>query len=213
VFKGKNLESSFIIQLITGSQIEIKSVNDVKATMSGQEYSKIKPVENNTAKMDKTFTAEFPGIKINISTRMAPIQIQFSCNIKEMSGEVIHVESEFSNPIIAITNESQWVEAGGKLFLREVFGDKIEEQPSGKEAPWPVIINLANRLLFQVTQQDIQNPSRSLSEKEINYIHQKYFSNKQKVTKAYVNKFWVWFGHILGSMRFKRHVKTLWCSG
>lgn len=42
-------------------------------------------------------------------------------------GKLVEIESEASYPFIAITNESQWPEAAGKLLYSDAFdGDKIE---------------------------------------------------------------------------------------
>jgi len=133
--------------------------------------------------------------------------------VKENNGETLQVSSSLSNSIIVITNESQWAEAAGKLFLQEIFGLAENTKDTYDKASWPLLANIIHRFLFQVTEQNLEGPCRGLSETEVQYIHTKYFADRENVTRHQASNFWGWFGHVLSALRFKRHVKNLWCSG
>jgi hypothetical protein len=44
---------------------------------------------------------------------------------------------------------------------------------------------------------------------EFQYIHKTHFGGRQMLKKDDVTAFWQWFGHVLTTIRFKRHVKGL----
>ena len=57
---------------------------------------------------------------------MTPVTLKFSCHVKERGKEdVVKISSLPTNPIIVITNESQWGEAAGKLLQAEAFGPTL----------------------------------------------------------------------------------------
>jgi len=173
-------------------------------------WKSAKPLENDKISFDVKNRATFNDIRVNISTRMTPIQLKFQCHVKEKGREQITlISSPLTNPIIVITNESQWGEAAGKLFSIDLFVNNSQNV----ETTWQAFANELQRYTFAATQQNSSAPHRPLCEWELNFIHQKFFLDQIKVTRKQVEDFWGWFGQVMITVRFKRNVKPLWFNG
>lgn len=90
----------------------------------------IETIQNERAQLDPSVgCATFAAIKLNVSTRMNPINLKFTGTFQDKaSKENIHARSPLSNPLIVITNESQWGDAAQKLFAKEAFGGQVSLQ-------------------------------------------------------------------------------------
>eukprot|EP01101_Sappina_pedata_P011633 TRINITY_DN784_c0_g1_i1.p1 TRINITY_DN784_c0_g1~~TRINITY_DN784_c0_g1_i1.p1 ORF type:complete len:587 (+),score=172.38 TRINITY_DN784_c0_g1_i1:34-1761(+) len=200
-------------------------------------------LENYEGELDvKSRIASFQHLKVGTSTRMTAVHIQFSLTInpnpglnpasgvsKQASAHLIQspktkgkenrdskgpngvgigigVISNISYPLIVITNESQWCEAAGKLVVSDAFAGQ-------DEVPWPVFANVLHHHFLKATRQDSSKPMRTLTPHEIKSFHAKFFGRSDLVTQKQALVFWSWFGQVTQSIRFKRHINSLWYSG
>ncbi|EGC30866.1 hypothetical protein DICPUDRAFT_157342 [Dictyostelium purpureum] len=126
---------------------------------------------------------------------MTPSSLRFIANYKEKtSGKTVEkqVESVQSNPVIVITNESQWAEAAGKLLIADAFNSK-------DEIPWELFANILQSHILTATHQSSEI-KRKLHSWEFEYIQKFYFDGKASISKS-------------KSIHFKRHIEPLWSSG
>eukprot|EP01104_Vermistella_antarctica_P009773 TRINITY_DN2544_c0_g3_i1.p1 TRINITY_DN2544_c0_g3~~TRINITY_DN2544_c0_g3_i1.p1 ORF type:complete len:626 (+),score=148.06 TRINITY_DN2544_c0_g3_i1:559-2436(+) len=214
-FKGKILEDDYTVELLTGAGVELEVTSNVKANIIATEktWKVDKPIAEDESPFSASETetaansARFKNIKVNISTRMAPVHLQFSAQIKAKGGVLSDVQSNLSYPFIAITNESQWCDAAGKLTLGDAFAGEH------KEVPWAEFCNAVQHHFLKATRQDPSAPVRPLSRSDMDYCHKRFFANKQVVAEGTAREFWPWFGQVVQTVRFKRHVANLWFQG
>jgi len=219
VFKGRPLDGSFEIKLIPGARCETVKHSEVytKVNSDDEAWRTTKnAIQNSTSKLDKHSLAIIRDIKLNISSRMTPIFFNFGCSIKT-SGDEFTVMTENSSAVIVITNESQWGEAATKLFHLEAYRN------NATEIPWTLYANILHRFVLRASALELKSNSKSLegdrngrglADWELSYIHSKFFSGKSKIGAEESKKqFWTWFGHVLTTIRFKRHVRVLWLNG
>jgi len=72
LFKGKTLEDSYVLVLLSGSNVSIQNISKVKAILVADEKSwkTKKPIENEIQSMDAMKRVSlFHNIKLNVSTR------------------------------------------------------------------------------------------------------------------------------------------------
>eukprot|EP01116_Phalansterium_solitarium_P005321 TRINITY_DN1688_c0_g1_i1.p1 TRINITY_DN1688_c0_g1~~TRINITY_DN1688_c0_g1_i1.p1 ORF type:complete len:621 (+),score=209.83 TRINITY_DN1688_c0_g1_i1:113-1975(+) len=206
VFKGRPVDAPYRVRLLAGPLHPELAADTVKASIADEDnWKSAKPLENDVAKVARDRTAEFPDLKLHVSTRMTAIHVRFSCVSKDKKTPIAAC-SLLSNPMIVITNESQWADAEGKLLLLEAFSGQ-------NEIPWPQYANMLHRHVLYATSQDVLKTNKCLSVAELNYIHARYFDNQPKIRKAKASEFWGWFGQVLTTIRFKRHIKALWSDG
>jgi len=218
VFKGRPLDGSFEIKLIPGARCEALKHSEVYTKVNSEDEAwrtTKNAIQNSTAKLDKQYFATIKDIKLNISSRMTPIFFNFGCSIKSTSDEFT-VMTENSSAVIVITNESQWGEAATKLFHLEAFRNT-------HEIPWTLYANMLHRFVFRASALELKANSKSvdadrvgrgLTDWELSYVHTKFFSGKSKIgVEESKKQFWSWFGHVLTTIRFKRHVRVLWLNG
>ncbi len=138
LFKGKTLEDTYVLVLLTGSNVNIQNISKVKAILVAEEknWKSKKPIENEVQSMDATKRVSlFHNIKLNVSTRMSMVYLKFAVQVTlGQNGGTHTIESAGSSPIIVITNESQWCEAASKLLLFEAFGVQVGSHTHGIES-------------------------------------------------------------------------------
>jgi len=149
--------------------------------------------------------ALFHNVKVNVSTRMAPVYLKFSVQAQTAKGGSQLIESSLSYPLIVITNESQWCDAAGKLVIADAMAGYLE-------VPWQQFANAMHHHFLKATRQDPARPSRALIEPDWNYIHSKFFGTKS-INQQQANQFWNFFGPVICTLRFKRHINSLWFTG
>jgi hypothetical protein len=210
LFKGKTLEDTYVLGLLTGSNVTVQNVSKVKAVLVAEEknWKSKKPIENDIQSMDAVKRVSlFNNIKVNVSTRMSMVYLKFAVQVTlGQNGGTHTVESAGSSPIIVITNESQWCDAAGKLLLFEAFGGQ-------EEIGWQHLANVTHTHFLKATRQDPDKPSRRLNHGEYQYLHYKFFGGQMQVTHAQATKFWGWFGQVVQTLRFKRHIANMWFTG
>jgi hypothetical protein len=128
VFKQRSLDTEYNVDLIHGAKTVLEKASQVQAVISDEEtWKSAKPLDGEKVSFEQNRNrAIFKDLKINVSTRMTPIYLKFICNVTQKGKPaLVPVTSTLSNPIIVITNESQWGEAAGKLLMLELFPDKV----------------------------------------------------------------------------------------
>lgn len=210
LFKGKTLEDTYVLGLLTGSNVTVQNVSKVKAILVAEEknWKSKKPIENDVQSMDALKRVSlFHNIKVNVSTRMSMVYLKFALQVTLGQGGGAHtIESAGSSPIIVITNESQWCDAAGKLLLFEAFSGQ-------EEVPWQHLANVTHTHFLKATRQEPGKPARRLNHGEYQYLHYKFFAGQMSVTQAQASRFWLWFGQVVQTLRFKRHIANMWFTG
>eukprot|EP01089_Gocevia_fonbrunei_P013113 TRINITY_DN3264_c0_g1_i1.p1 TRINITY_DN3264_c0_g1~~TRINITY_DN3264_c0_g1_i1.p1 ORF type:complete len:561 (-),score=75.93 TRINITY_DN3264_c0_g1_i1:110-1690(-) len=210
VFKNKSLEDNFHLALFTGSSVSVINAQQVTASLDVADEASWKtktPIENYTQPMDiNKLNCQFENIKFNVSTRMSMVYLRFSVQIQLMDQTHHLIESNGSSPLIVITNESQWCDAAGKLLVFEAFG--LQEETS-----WSHLANVTHTHFLKATRQELSNPARRLYPQEFQYLHYKFFMGQPTVNQQQAVKYWSWFGQVVQSLRFKRHISHLWFAG
>jgi hypothetical protein len=200
VFKKRALDGAFTVRILTGAKVELGKVEHVETHMANDgAWKSVNPIQNGIVALELgKMQATLNDIRINDSTKVLPVQLKFACkvhakNSKEKEGTVIH--SPLSNPIIVITNESQWGEAGtncllqyltneaGKLLSSEIFGTMVSTKFSvhscnQSEIPWHFYANMFHRFVLRALQDQKGGESsetRGFTEWELDYIHLKFF--------------------------------------
>lgn len=111
-----------------GAKIQVKSYGKIVASVVDAELEKKNPLINNEVELKQnTLQVEFEHITFNVSTRMDPVQLKFSCNVQltGSSKSEITAVSPPSGLIIVITNESQWRGAAYKLLHFELYQTNV----------------------------------------------------------------------------------------
>lgn len=208
LFKGKVTPESFSVKLISGEISSIQSIGQVKASLVSDNFtykSHKAPLEHHTVAFDKSrYDAQFKNLSVNISTRMNLISIQFETTITSMN-QTHTLVSEVSSPFIVITNESQWCEAAGKVFIREIFHGK-------DRVSWIFFANNLHLNYLKSTNQLI-DMKRPLYKYELDHLHQRLLLQAEFLTELDGYSFWNWFGQCIHNIRFKRHIRKLWLEG
>jgi hypothetical protein len=216
--KGKQLSSdSLVVQLLTGTAINIKSFSNVRAVISHDNFQLMKsekrgqrPLESDEQPLDLTTrTASFP-LKFHQGSRKTPVALKFGVQVEIVgrNGNVLTatIESPWSEPFIVMTNECQWEECEEILLRKDIFGNRLE-------VPWLQFCNTLQRHFLRATRQDPLRPQRALSRYDFAYIQNKFFEGRSNISQKDFDGFWSWFGKSLHVLRYQRHINTLWQQG
>lgn len=137
--------------------------------------------------------------KFLVGTRKNAVNLRFSVAVK--SEDTVHtIESDLSNPFIVITNECQWAEAEGTLIKKgnahhffslplerrviSLFSSLLRSEAFGGhlEIPWARFANVFQMHFIRATRQDVNKPARAFHAGDFEYLHDKFFGNKQMVS-------------------------------
>lgn len=154
------------------------------------------------------------NVHVNTSTRMSVVPLSFSISllVRSVVGgkkSRFSLSSSSTHPIIAITNESQWMDAEYKLLVKDLFGG--DDVLSTIE--WCYFANVLHRRFLKATKQTAADPSRPFSLGDWRFFHEKFFQNCDVISSDQIVSFWKWFGPIMQTLRFKKHINSLWFSG
>ncbi|PRP81606.1 hypothetical protein PROFUN_01113 [Planoprotostelium fungivorum] len=215
VFKGRPLDSNYIIKLITGARLNQYEVvhENTKARICEEsswstDAAKGPLLENNQGHPSgQPSETIYRDIKVNMSTRMGPISLQFVTRIKS-KGKLLEVTSVPSAPIIVITNESQWPEAAYRLIDKDMFPSS-----NSRSIPWPFFCNVLQRHLLTATQQPIDNLRRVFGDADFSYLSERFFGRSTKALSEQVKTCWDWLGHVICTIKFKRYIRPMWYEG
>jgi len=116
-------------------------------------------------------------------------------------------------PLIAITNESQWMDAELKLLLKDIFPNHDDVHHHGSVS-WNSFANCLHRRFLRATvTKQTEDNARPFSATDWKYFHERFFDSSRHVTCEKIIAFWKWFGPIMQTLRFKKHISSLWLSG
>jgi len=212
ISKGKQLgENQLVVLILTGARSNFHINGPVKATMICDSQPTTKNNPTTPLEMDSqpiypaTLTAHFP-LKFLAGTRKCSVNLKFGVNIRDMDNTTTTVESDASNPFVVITNECQWEGSAGVLLKKDAFDGQLE-------ITWPQFINTLQRHFLIATKQDPVRPKRPLSAFDFKYIQTHFFGNRTIIHQQDFDKFWSWFGKSMQTLRYQRHISTLWQEG
>eukprot|EP01132_Coremiostelium_polycephalum_P005010 gene5010-6239_t len=212
ISKGKQLgENQLVVQILTGARSNFHINGPVKATLICDSHPTSKNNPSTPLEMDSqpiypaTLTAHFP-LKFLAGTRKCSVNLKFGVNIRDMDNGTTAVESDASNPFVVITNECQWEGSAGVLLKKDAFDGQLE-------ITWPQFVNTLQRHFLIATKQDPVRPKRPLSAFDFKYIQTHFFGNRTIIHQQDFDKFWSWFGKSMQTLRYQRHISTLWQEG
>eukprot|EP01113_Clastostelium_recurvatum_P007040 TRINITY_DN13246_c0_g1_i2.p1 TRINITY_DN13246_c0_g1~~TRINITY_DN13246_c0_g1_i2.p1 ORF type:complete len:633 (-),score=120.05 TRINITY_DN13246_c0_g1_i2:15-1913(-) len=220
ISKGKQLqEDQLVVQMICGAATLVEVLSPVRAELesagkpiskgtsaisNGPSGSTKKHIERESQALDQTRgIARFP-IKFLTGTRKSCVAMKFVLNAK-IGGVNQLISSHHTHPFIVITNDCQWEGSEGALLKSEVFAESTE-------VLWPFFVNILQRHFLKATRQNPMQPARPLAMFDFNYIMDK-FVNKATVNHKSFDVFWGWFGKVLQTLRYKRHITHMWQNG
>ena len=126
----------------------------------------------------------------------------------ESQAHQIAVKSPLSDYFMTIVHPSQFVDASGRLYYHALFHSDAST-PS-----WPTLANFLQLYFLQVTSQQIAAEyHRGLARSDLDYIHKRFFSNQLTCTAMQFQEFWRWFGPVLKTIRYTRHISEMWQTG
>lgn len=211
ISKGKQLgEEQLSVQLLTGAFNSPAPVSPVKATLLCDTHNPpakgapSSPLEGDTQQMAPSRIAHFP-LRFVAGTRKSAVHIKLGVPVR-MGAATATIESEMSNPFVVITNECQWEGSAGTLLKKDAFGGQLE-------IPWPQFVNTLQRHFLIATKQDMVRPKRALSLYDFHYINSQFFGNRTIIQQKDFDHFWNWFGKSMQTLRYQRHISTLWQNG
>lgn len=211
ISKGKQLgEEQLSVQLLTGAFNSPSPVSPVKATLLCDTHNPpakgapASPLEGDTQQMAPNRIGHFP-LRFVAGTRKSAVHIKMGVSVR-MGAATATVESEMSNPFVVITNECQWEGSAGTLLKKDAFGGQLE-------IPWPQFVNTLQRHFLIATKQDMVRPKRALSLYDFHYINSQFFGNRTIIQQKDFDNFWNWFGKSMQTLRYQRHISTLWQNG
>jgi hypothetical protein len=214
VGKGKLLDSTIIVSVITGTQRnELLTNAEVRCCAEPAHFQHT--IDSDPQRLIKpATTVGFAKIKLIESSRMHVVRMKFEMPIKDMHKQQLFVlESHVSSAVIATTHENQWIEAASKLLLVDVF------QELQTKIPWCKFANILHSHFVSATKQDQSNPSRPLQQYELQYFHSlKIFNNNKSnkdmcVSRDQVESFFKWFGSVCSLIHYKKHILQFWTKG
>lgn len=207
--KSLSSDEEIELQVLTGTNVEIKCASEVRVVtvmMDKNQVKNTKDLECESKEMNHQFHTSFP-IKFVNGTRKNLATLKFDLRVQSVRSpnHTVTLESEYSNPFVAITNEIQYEESDG-LILKTLFSNQIN-------IPWILLANHLQRHFIIGTRQDQINPKRCLSELELNYIHSSFFGGNSNVTSKQFDDFWAWFSKVLHKLRHQRTLSSMWQNG
>merc|ERR1712137_364911 len=209
-FKNKALEDNYTVRLLSGAGTKYKNISKIKAQLVSEDNTwkkTTKPLDNDETSMDFYHRiATFHHLKVQVSTRMSAVYLKFGIQVQQENGVSPVIQSHPSYPLIVITNESQWCEAAGKLVIMDSFAGHLE-------VCWPQFANGLHHHFLKATRQNAHRPARCIKPHEFNFFKRKFFNNQDVITTQQAGRFWGWFGQVTQTLRFKRHISTLWFTG
>jgi len=258
MFKGKIIEETFRLSLLTSAGVRIEETGEIEAVFPSGSKN-VKPAKNGRSSRGaeplsvpcaptnpirsggrggsvSAVSREFivRNVKVNISTRVDIVSLMFYLGVngkwgkggasgwgeegrasrsKSKANEKRKKNSFAVTPhpysIIAITHETQWMEAEYKLLVRDIY----QGNDTSSEVGWCFFANCLHGRFLRATKQKSSDPNRPFSPTDWNHFHEKFFGSSQVVTLNQITAFWKWFGPIMQTLRFKKHINALWLNG
>jgi hypothetical protein len=199
------------VKILKATNVETKVLSQVKAAIVchnpyNSKTKKPKPVlDTDSSSVDLlSQTAKFQ-FTFQSGTRKDIANLRFGVQVDYGAGPVT-LESEFSKPLLVMTNESQYGDALKIVFVKDVFANV-------GEITWNYFANEVQRYFIQATKQDQTRPTRGLSLLDLHYIHQNFFGSASSVNQKNAERFWDWFGKVLRELRYQKNLCAMWKMG
>jgi hypothetical protein len=90
------------------------------------------------------------------------------------------------------------------LVYRQAFADGW--------AHWNVLVQAIIGVFVRAVR-PVSGEPRGLSQADIVYLHERFFARRRVVTSTMFQTFWQWFAPVIGTLRYRRHMATLWACG
>ena len=205
--KGKPFEDPYVVEVVSGVLVDVKAAGSATATLLCKEIEfDGQTLDHATIEMDAARrVGVFSQLRPLMSARMNATYVQFFVELSIGGGPVARFKSDFSEPSLIITHDSQWLEAESKMLKLEVFRD-------AKVAPWQRIANALHLRYMRMTKQELKDPARKLTLSDLHYFYHRFFM-ATTVNVSKFDKFLQWFMPVLQQLRFKRHIKPMWLQG
>lgn len=162
------------------------------------------PLSNVKANFGANMTATLAP-KFELGSRKTEVTLQFKVPVV-LGGRQFTLESDESEHVVVITNECQWEGSEGMLLKRSIFG-------SAREVPYVYFANMIQRHFLIVTRQDLDVPARGLSRLELMYFFNNLLGRNQVIDGQGFDRFWDWYGKCIQTLRYQRHICSLWTGG
>lgn len=169
-------------------------------------------VDNDTLTLDSsTKSCRYQPLFLS-GTRKDVAQFRFTTSVQtNINDRIIEISTPLSRPFLVITNECQYADSSGILFMKDCFEHRWGKPMS--EIPWPFFANSVQHYFLKATRQDLQKPIRGLSKRDLNYFHQVFFNSSMSIDRKSFQLFWDWFGKVIHKLRYQRHMSSLWVKG
>eukprot|EP00727_Mastigamoeba_balamuthi_P012424 m51a1_g7804 hypothetical protein (639) ;mRNA; r:73623-78177 len=199
------------VRVLAGAMQQVQQVSPVEPHMVAEFKARAKaPTESIIAKEGEDIDPETKALRIRLTmkdgSRKAAIAAKFTVCVSCPAGTVV-LESQQTHPFVVITNPCQYGVSVGALIKKICFG------AGQKDAAWPHLANTLQRQLLGATKQELGRPDRSISARELAYLHARFLGGGPRVGLKAFDAFWLWFGDALQSLRYTRHVCALWQAG
>ena len=209
-----NCEEPLTVQIITAPKSNCRPIGLVTSTFKIEEYSPGKnqfEILNSEAEIDEYGTARFHELRFPSGSRKKMVQMQFKVKVKyahhdSTIGETI-LQSIQTKPFIVMTNENQWIDSEFDLFKYAAFKD-------ANSISWFKFANVLQDRYLRATRQDLKDPQRPLSQRELHYLwYSKYLNGKSQITLNDFESFWKWFGQVMHKIRHQKPFVSMWLQG
>jgi len=172
----KSMEEPIEVQLLSGANVQIQSVSEVKAAINIESPQRKvitqKQIENESSKLGEGHKARF-SIKFLTGTQKSCATLKFGIQIK-VSNQTLSLESNPSSPFIVITNECQYEESDRLLLQAATFRN-------AEQTYWALFANHLQRHFLKATRQDLLKPNRYLTHYELQYLKEKFFGKDDEL--------------------------------
>jgi hypothetical protein len=162
-----------IVKLLKSACVEIQQVTPCRvAVICNSPYNsktkEAKPILNvDSASFDSDYACKWQ-FTFQTGTRKDIATVQFAAQIQCGNEQIVAVKSDISRPFLVITNECQYGESLQILFVKDVFANR-------SHVPWNLFANELVKYFLIATRQDLEQPIRSLSTLDLNYLHFSWF--------------------------------------
>lgn len=181
--KQKESVPRIVVRLLTGACCNITHVSPIEARVISIAPGSPKPPEisNNVEKVklnpyhkeqpdangptDQGYMAVFENLQFLSGTRMRDFSLVFSCKVSLGHGKSEFSETEPTPPFVVFTNGNQWNDIEGILLKWEAFA-------GGSNALWCRLANAIQRRYMMATLQNPDEPQRSISRNDFNFLYQ-----------------------------------------
>lgn len=130
----------------------------------GAKPLKLITIENDVAEIGPDRLVHFGTLKFSEGSEQKRVRLAFDMQVATANGQTFAVRSDFSEPTIILTHQTQWEASEGALFRYDAFrGLDGHPQP---QITWPRFANSLQRHFLRVTL-----GSRPLSHEDLRYLH------------------------------------------